>query len=353
MKQNAYKKLVFQNIENALDELNAEDKGQYYICNCPECNEHEAFMYKNNQRFIQCNRENHCGSRMILEFHEKGKLPEYEQKLKKTYPNLTSEQRQALDWSSRVISFAKTGLNSNTLDNGYRGLSQETSRSFIADLQKEKVVQHLFQKAEPLLGKDYSNNSWMCKRNLIFPLYGENNTLDRVLLRSSMDESIEPKEIQLIFNPSKETRDFFMDIPDNAETVVMSESILDALSFREVDENVGFIALTGASKTRKIKEHIQDNTKQWHDKHVIVAMDDDKAGWKATRDMVGVLDQEGIDWSVFDYTGDCKDANENLQQHRKDFEKAYYQLSTHIRAKEINAELKQEEERVLDVGHEL
>ncbi|WP_174615265.1 toprim domain-containing protein [Virgibacillus ihumii] len=352
MKQNAYKKLVFQNIENALDELNAEDKGHYFICNCPECHEHEAFMYKNNQRFIQCNRENHCGSRMMLEFHEKGNMSAYEEQMEKTYPNLTPEQRQALNWSARVFSFAKTGLKSKSLDNGYRGLSTKVSRSFIADLQREKVVQHLFQKAEPLLGKDYSHNSWMCKRNLVFPLYGEDDTLDRVLLRSSMDETIEPKEIQLILNPSKETRDFFMDIPDHAETVVISESILDALSFREVDENVGFIALTGASKTRKVKEHIHDNTNQWCDKHVIVAMDDDKAGWKATQDIVSALDQKGIDWSVFDYTGDCKDANENLQDNRKAFEKAYYQLSTHMKAKEINAALKQEKERVFSVEYE-
>src|SRR5690625_7688468 len=70
-KQSLYKRLVYQNIENALDELNAEDKGRYYICNCPECNEHEAFIYKNNTNFIQCNRENHCGERMLLQFHEK------------------------------------------------------------------------------------------------------------------------------------------------------------------------------------------------------------------------------------------------------------------------------------------
>lgn len=261
MKQTAYKKLMFQNIENALDELNAEDKGHYFICNCPECNQHEAYMYKNNQRFIQCNRENHCGSRMILEFHEKGSLSTHEQTLEKTYPSLSSKQREALDWTTRVFSFAKTGLKSETLDDGYRGLSKNVSRSFMVDLQNEKVVQRFFQKTESLLGKNYSNNSWMCKRNIMFPLYGEDNTPDRVLLRSSIDESIEPKEIQLILNPSKETRDFFVDIPDKVETIVMTESLLDALSFREVDENVGFMALTGAAKTRHVKDFIQEHSK--------------------------------------------------------------------------------------------
>ncbi|WP_010529068.1 toprim domain-containing protein [Lentibacillus jeotgali] len=343
-KLNPYKKLVFQNIENALSDLNAEDKGRYFICNCPECNQHEAFMYKNNTRFIQCNRENHCGSRMMLEFHEKGDMATYEQKIEKQYPNLTTEQRQALDWSHRVFSYAKNYFKSEMLDNGYRGLSKQVTRDFVADLQDEAIVQHVFQKVEPLLNKDYSNNSWMCKRNLIFPLYGEGNTLDRVLLRSSIDENLDPKEIQLIFNPSIETRDFFMDIPQDAENVVVSESILDALSFREIDENVGIMALTGATKTRQVKDYLAKHKDQFADKSLIIAMDDDQAGWKATRDIVNTIEDDGVgeNWSVFEYASGTKDANENLQQNRKTFTKAYEQMATRTK----------QHERVMAVEHE-
>jgi len=341
---NPYEKLVFQNIENALSDLNAEDKGRYFICNCPECNKHEAFMYKNNKHFIQCNRENHCGSRMMLEFHEKGDISAYEQNMAKHYPNLTTEQRQSLDWSNRVFSYARNYFKSEALDNGYRGLSKQTTRGFVADLQHEAIVQHVFQKAEPLLNKDYSNNSWMCKRNLIFPLYGEDNTLDRVLLRSSIDENLDPKEIQIIFNPSKETRDFFMDIPQNAENVVVSESILDALSFREIDENVGIMALTGATKTRQVKEYMAEHKEQFADKQLLIAMDDDQAGWKATRDIVNTIEEEdvGNNWAVFEYTSETKDANENLQQNRKAFTKTYNQMAARTK----------QHERVRTIEHE-
>ncbi|ALX47641.1 toprim domain-containing protein [Lentibacillus amyloliquefaciens] len=341
---NPYKKLVFQNIENALSDLNAEDKGRYFICNCPECNQHEAFMYKNNKHFIQCNRENQCGSRMMLEFHEKGNMSAYEQNMAKHYPNLTTDQRQSLDWSNRVFSYAKNYFKSEALDNGYRGLSKQTTRGFAVDLQHEDIVQHVFQKAEPLLNKDYSNNSWMCKRNLIFPLYGEDNTLDRVLLRSSIDENLDPKEIQLIVNPSKETRDFFMDIPQDAENVVVSESILDALSFREVDENVGIMALTGATKTRQVKEYLAEHKEQFVDKKLLIAMDDDQAGWKATRDIVNTIEGDGVgdNWAVFDYTSGTKDANENLQQSRKAFTKTYNQMAAHTK----------QHERVMAIEHE-
>jgi len=343
-KSNPYKKLVFQTIEDALSDLNAEDKGRYFICNCPECNQHEAFMYKNNKHFIQCNRENHCGSRMMLEFHEKGDVSTYENKMEKQYPNLTAEQRHALNWSHRVFSYAKNYFKSEALDNGYRGLSKQTTRGFVADLQNEAIVQHVFQKAKTLLNKDYSNNSWMCKRNLIFPLYGEDRTLDRVLLRSSIDENLDPKEIQLIFNPSKETRDFFMDIPQDAENVVVSESILDALSFREIDENVGIIALTGATKTRQVKDYLAEHKDQFADKSLIIAMDDDQAGWKATRDIVNTIEEVGIgrEWSTFAYSPGTKDASENLQQNRKAFTKAYEQMATRTK----------QHERVMAIEHE-
>lgn len=341
-KQGLYKKLVFHNIENALNELNAKDKGHYYLCNCPECNEHEAFIYKNNTNFIQCNRENRCGERMLLQYHEKKSAHAEGEKIQKTFPSLSNDQEDSLTWSMRLFSFAKTGLKSETLDNGYRGLSKENVRKYIVDLQNKEVVQYLFKKTSSLLGKDYSNNSWMCKRNLVFPLYNKNNILDRVLLRSSIDPTLEPKEIQLIMNPSKDTKDFFIDIPKKTKTVVFSESLLDALSFREVDENCGFIALTGASKTRQLQAYIRENKNIFTDKHILIAMDDDKAGWKATRKLVDRLKTAGIDENVslFRYRNGYKDANEFLQVNREGFKKMYLQDTNQFqKKKKLNNEI--------------
>src|SRR5690625_1286360 len=323
--QNMYKKLVNQNIEDALDELNAEDKGRYYICNCPECNEHEAFIYKNNTNFIQCNRENHCGERMLLQFNEKQYTHPTTVKVKKSYLSLSADQKEALTWSMRVFSFAKKGLQSEAMDNGYRGLSRENVRQHVIDLQNKEVVQYFFKKTSSLLGKDYSKSSWMCERNIMIPLYGEDNTIDRILLRSSINPSTEPKEIQLILNPSKETRDFFVDIPKDAESIVFCESLLDALSFREIDESCGFVALTGAAKTRQVDSYINKNKDIFKDKQLWMAMDDDKAGWEATRKLTNTLkaQQLGENISIFRYVATCKDPNEFLQANRKQFENRY------------------------------
>jgi len=320
-----YKKLVYQNIENALDELNAEDKGRYYICNCPECNEHEAFIYKNNTNFIQCNRENYCGERMLLQFHEKQRTYPTLSKVEKSFPSLSADQKEALTWSMRVFSFAKKGLQSEAMDNGYRGLSKENVRQHIIDLQNKEVMQYFFKKTSSLLGKDYSKSSWMCERNMLISLYGEDNTVDRLLLRSSINPSTEPKELQLILNPSKETRDFFIDIPKDAESIVFCESLLDVLSFREIDKNCGFVALTGAAKTRQVDIYIRKNKNIFKDKQLWMAMDDDKAGWDATRKLISTLStqQLGEDVSIFRYGAACKDPNEFLQANRKQFENRY------------------------------
>src|SRR5699024_11897503 len=93
----------------------------------------------------------------------------------------------------------------------------------------------------------------MSERNIMMPVYGEDNTIDRVLLRSSINPSKEPKEIQLILNPSKETRDFFVDIPKDAESIIFCESLLDALSFREIDESCGFVALRSEEHTSELQ----------------------------------------------------------------------------------------------------
>src|SRR5699024_7812118 len=161
-------------------------------------------------------------------------------------------------------------------------------------------MQYFFKKTSSLLGKDYSKSRWMCERNMLIPLYGEDNTVDRLLLRSSINPRTEPKELQLILNPSKETRDFFIDIPKDAESIVFRESLLDVLSFRDVDKNCVFVALTEAAKIRQVDIHIRKNKNMFKDKQLGMAMDENKAGWYATRKPITTLSahQLGEDVSI-------------------------------------------------------
>src|SRR5699024_11060995 len=120
-------------------------------------------------------------------------------------------------------------------------------------------------------------------------------------------------------------RDFFVDIPKDAESIVFCESLLDALSFREIDEGCGFVALTGAAKTRQVDTYIRKNKNIFKDKQLWMAMDDDKAGWDATGKLTNTLktQQLGEDISILRYGAACKDPNEFLQANRKQFKNRY------------------------------
>lgn len=326
--------IQFRNIEEMLDTQNAEDRGRYFLCDCPECKEHEAFIYKNNPKMIICNRENECGEKYYVEYKSKSVVNDLKRKhFKVNYPELTNEQQEALDWSNRVLEYFREYEPSDTLDGGYRGLSKDLVRKHVVDLKYKEVVNMFFHKTQSLFKKDYRDNDFMMERNIIMPIYGDDGVIERVLLRSSLNPNAEPKELQLVLNPSKETRDFFIDVPDNAETIVITEALFDGLCFREIDEGVGFVALTGSRKTRKVKEYIQKNKQIFKKRKVILAMDDDVAGWKANQDIMESLEKESIDYQLFLSSCDKKDPNEFLNKNRYSFKESYEQVKKSFKLK--------------------
>lgn len=315
------KKIQYRTIEEALNELNALDKGRYFLCTCPECQKDEAFIYKNNLRMIQCNRENHCGERFILEIVDRDDLKTFRKE--KVYFPLTDEQKKELIDLTMFLKYMQKYPISPTLDRDYRGLSRETLRPFVADLRDSYTVKKMFRNAKSLFKKDYDKNEWMCKRNLVFPIYGDDRLVERILLRSSIEQNFEPKEIQLSLNPSKETKDFFIDIPKHANAIVIAEAILDGASFREIDTTVGILALTGAAKTRQITEYIKKNKRIFQNKQIILAMDNDEAGENAKNVIIKSLDEIEVKYKVFDFPKNIKDANEYLVQDKESFKKTW------------------------------
>lgn len=317
-----YKTLTYRNLEEALTYLSAEDKGRYYICECPECLHKEAFIYKNNPYFLKCNRENKCGSHFYLKFNQKSK-PFILKKgsISEKKKSLTPIQQEQLKELTKFIKHIQFHTENN-LDN-YRGLKRKVTEPFIANLQHPKVVAHLFSKYKELFGKDYSKTDFMTKRNLVFPIYGEDGLIERMLLRSNI-EHVKPKEINLIINPSKEARDFFVDIPEKSKYVVIGESLLDALSFREIDPEVGIIGLTSSNRTKQVREYLIENKERLKTKGFICALDKDKAGKKAYIEIKEVLSQEGYrSINTPSYPLGVKDPNEYLLFNREEFREVY------------------------------
>ncbi|MEC1177276.1 toprim domain-containing protein [Metasolibacillus meyeri] len=312
-------RLTYQSITDMLADLNAQDRGRYFICTCPECQEQEAFIYKNNLNFIQCNRENSCGERFLLQIAEKNEDYTYQEEIEQK-KGLTVGQAKQLNQFTELMHHFLHHIQSDALDNGYRGLSRDTTTPFIADF-RDAGVSFMFEYAGDLLPKDYSTNYWMCQRNLVAPIFGEDGRVDRILLRSSINPAIQPKELQLIVNPSNKARDFFVDVPEKVQTIVISEALLDGLSFREVDKEIGVIALTGSRKYRNLCSYLKEQASEYQDRKFLIAMDDDVAGYKAALEVAHCLEGMDMDYQLFSYPEAQKDANAFLVENPKRFER--------------------------------
>src|SRR5690625_679709 len=333
--------MSFKNVEEMLEDRNAEDHGRYFLCDCPDCDEHEAFIYKNNPKMIMCNRAEECGEKTFVRYENVKSAEEIRmQNLSVSYPDLSTKQAEALDWSRRAFEHVQKHTLSPTLDEGYRGISKEISKEYIVDFVDEEIVKHMFNKMKPLWEKDYSKSSFMHERNIILPILDEKGHVDRMLLRSSINPDASPKEIQLVVNPSKESRDFFIELNNYSDVVVITEALFDGLSFKEIDPDVSFISLTGSTKTRQLTEYMKSNKESLEDKNISFALDDDKAGREAMDVLIGMVEKYeiGADWNIMNYpiNENMKDPNDFLQEDRELFKGCYEQSINELKKDKKN-----------------
>jgi len=324
--------LVFKDLDSMLQTLNADPYQRYYLCDCPECNHHEAYVYKNNPFILQCNRQKRCGVTFHIRFKENAKEMTVYHNPKKDERPLTEKQLNQIDWLTDFLDRAKDYYHSDTLEN-FRGLSRKTTKPYIVDLKSEAAVKYMFLMTRELFAKDYTGIDFMTKRNLIFPIKNEQGKVEGLLLRSTLDPSIKKKEIQLFVKPN--ARYFVSDIPEHCKNVIITESIIDGLSFREIDPNVGLLATTGAKKIRQVIDYVKENKDKLKDKHFIIAFDNDEAGKEWGSKIADVLDLEGHRFNYFQYDKGYKDPNEFLQRDRESFEKAYLNTKKEVE-REVN-----------------
>lgn len=324
----------YQNVEEALAAVNAQNRGRYFLCTCPECKQPEAFIYKNNPQFLQCNRENVCGSSIVFEYEENKKVNVWKGKQDVKDSEITPEQKKEIDLVTKLLKHIQYNTENKSLEN-FRGMSRNTTQAFILDLEQEKLVKKMFEIAPNIFyskktmqneGKkiNYATIPDMVKRNIVLPIYGDDGMIDRILLRSTIDPNLAKKEIQLQVNPKSNAKDYFKDIPEKATHIVIGESPIDAYSFREIDSGVGIYALTGSRKWRKVIEDIKSNKEALQDKVFIIATDNDKAGIEANENIKKALEEESLNYRTFEYQiEDIKDTNEYLQKNKQGFQQAY------------------------------
>lgn len=300
-------KLEYKDFDQLQNDLNAVKKKNYYICDCPKCNKHEAYIYESNLNVIHCNRQNECGENTVVKYQNQKRIISKETKDEKFLDrkqlrgtlNVMLMQGSSHEQILRVDNYR--GLNSNQIHNVY----DLNKLDLLSELQKNIDIPGIKQLYASRISKFVSDGN---KRNIIHTIRNEKGDIERVLLRSNTHElDIKEKQITLVENASG----LFTHNIDK-DVIMICESHLDALSGVSVNDNVGYIALTGVNRTNQLFEYIDKNYDDLFDKRLIVAMDNDNAGNKASNKIRLKLEELGIINCTLRYKSQDKDLNDML-----------------------------------------
>lgn len=283
------KHLNFKTLEDAFNNLQVQQKGQYYLCRCPACGQFEAFFYLTSiHNFtIKCNRLTHCGKLTKVTINEKKESSETTLiKFQDKY-----DSKKEIDISAqgmkKLISFLNTS-HENSLPPEYRGISQKTLNNHI--IFYPKGVKSLFGKPkDKLFGEKYFRKIYD-DRDILIPIRNKDGVPERCLLRSTksvkglkefqlrlMDKGNEIWNVADLFHPDK-------------EFIFVCEGVFDALSIKDVlggtlnSHKFGYIALAGVGKHSQITKLLEENKNLWENqslakrKTFIICFDLDKAG---------------------------------------------------------------------------
>lgn len=166
-----------------------------------------------------------------------------------------------------------------------RGISKETAERFHIGYDPT------FKKAVPM--------PWQA---LIIPT-GKGNYIARNINSDVPADKVRKVGASLLFNSEA--------IKETERPIFIVEGEIDALSIEEVGGVC--IGLGGVGNIRKLLSLFKDNEIKVP---VVVALDNDDPGRKATEELIKGLEALGVSYIQADIYGECKDANEALVQDR-------------------------------------
>lgn len=326
-------KRTYQSMDDFFEDLNAKDKGRYIIMNCPCCEvKNSAFSYKKNLNFVQCNRQNECGETTIIEF-EKDITSQTIKLEKNSYTTALSADKQ------KEINVLSEQLNHLLHDvriddkscHTYRGLNQSNFGDYIVKFPTKDLGITLSEKL-PHIFENYNTpakHKLLENRDVIIPYFDDNNKVDRLLLRSSDPTDGAIKEINVLVQDNKENAmDYHVSLGDNLsesnKPIIISETIIDGLSLREIDKNIDFIAVSGVNHMRQAMQYVENNAVELSKRPFIIAMDNDKAGHAASVKWEKLLDAHGMIHTRFHYSDtEQHDLNDILTTDKDVLSKSY------------------------------
>ncbi len=318
-------------LSQVLSDLHAKDKGTYYQVLCPECGEHEAYIYKNSLRAIEqgtshtlrifCSRLNNCGKTTIVE--------DVWQDIDNANLVTFDENVEASKYPTDAVSSRITALaNLNTLINGYerldgwRGISKQVLLdNDIVYLAKKPFpkgwLTFMEQRRDDVPDRYFEKKRLYSCRDIVIPFKNEDGLVDRVLLRSFWKKDAFPKEVTFKMTPRSVPVWNVKDIKGNGDILFVTEGVPDALSIKEVAHNALVVALPGVGQWKHFVRKL--NESDTFKKEVIICFDSDKAGKKAAKALHESLSKLGIQSKDFDLCS-YKDMNDFLLGNKSLFE---------------------------------
>ncbi|HEM1944541.1 TPA: hypothetical protein U0112_003007, partial [Listeria monocytogenes] len=205
----------FKDADEMLTELKARAHGRYFLCTCPSCQHHEAYMYKDKMNLIFCNRQNECGetTRVILTENDNTSDLQEKYKDKNEKKWLSKAEKEELKILTANIRYFIDGNASFDMEKGetFRGISRGVYQNHLLVTPDLKFGNRLLN-AFPLLMRRYGQSEESIKRfenrDVVIPFFDEKGQVDRLLLRSTspdVEYSNEyPKEIHCIVQYQKQ-----------------------------------------------------------------------------------------------------------------------------------------------------
>lgn len=285
-----------------MNNVQAEKKGRYYLCDCPKCGYHEAWFYldtkalKRGQLIIRCNRQSNCGEVTVLDFDKNNLDIEGIENIQNTAPKNPLKISSTLNLKDGITKKAYMRfleeLNKSTPPNNYRGISKEVFSPYITFYKSG--IKSIIDKGG--FSEEYQKARFY-NRDIFIPIKNKYGQVDRCLFRST--KKVKLKEFQVDFIPGSNEIWNVKDLYDSSKKVIfICEGVIDALSIKEVIKKepyrnrAGYIALTGVGKWSSIIEIIkllkkQENT--FNDRIFIICFDLDLAGVKNSKKFLNML----------------------------------------------------------------
>jgi len=328
-------------LENNITELEAQNKGDYYLVKCPNCGKKEAYIYKNSMNIV-CNRKNKCNYQNTLWNYLKekyfysdkevftilckmaGKSPSDLDQVYHKEVGLAERKSFIYQKANEIfIEELKKHYNSNFDKKGYKTLLYlmegrkytiedigAMEIGFYSSMNKIKGGLNQFDISEEellecgLLRTDFENTNY-----ITIPYRDIYGKIIGFITRCTYNENPENKYL-LTKGLSKKYNlfNFYDALKQKPDTLIFVEGYLDAL----IMANRGINNVVAIGQSHISKEHIEIAIKH-NIKYFILALDKDEAGYKGTEKAIKTILQNNCSPFVLLLPENYKDPDEYLK----------------------------------------